>query len=163
MDALPLPRRPPPWWRPHAHRQLLRPRGALLHGRASHRRHRVTRAANAEVPVAEAAVGAVRPLRAQADQVDPRLLLRRRRRTRPLAGRTNRIGNKFRPAAPLGGAVPLSASAHGVSKRSCPRNPPPRRDLRKRLRTSHTSPIPVFLHPAYGAPSAWPRQVPART
>src|SRR6266581_9745374 len=108
MDALPLPPRPQPWWRPRAHRQLLRRRGALpllLHGRASHRRRRVTRAANAEVPVAEAAVGAVRPLRAPADQDDPRrppLLLRHRLRTPPPADRTNRSGNNLDERLPWG-------------------------------------------------------------
>src|SRR2546430_15252626 len=84
---------------------------------------------------AEAAVGAVR---AQAHQDDPRrrppLLLRRRLRTRPPAGRTNRIGNNLDERLP-GGAVPLSAAAQQVSKRSCPRSPPPRPDLQKPPRT----------------------------
>src|SRR2546430_5072540 len=83
---------------------------------------------------AETAVGAVR---VQADQDDPRrrppLLLRRRLRTRPPAGRTNRIGNNSDERLPWGSRSlilypGLNAGAcahHGVSKRSCPRSPPP--------------------------------------
>src|SRR5260370_30315507 len=71
----------------------------------SHRR-RATPAARAQVPAAEAAVGAgppLRALRAQADRDDPRRLLRRRRlRTHLPAAHTNRIGNADKNYSPNG-------------------------------------------------------------
>src|SRR5207302_6731417 len=120
--------------RRRAARILLRQRAI-----ASRRRRRATQAANAEVPVrlAEAAVGAALPLQAQAARDDPRLpLLLHRLRTRPPAGRTNRIARDL-----------FARQQIAIRARSCPRSPRPRRDRRKPPRTSHISPIPAFSHP----------------
>src|ERR1700730_2512455 len=88
---------------------LLRRLGALplrLHAIVSRRRRRATRAVNEELPAAEeAALGAGRPLQAEAARDDRRRrplppLLRRRLRTRPPGGPTKRIGNDRRNGSP---------------------------------------------------------------
>src|SRR5258707_10880422 len=150
MDGLPPPlqHRPPP--RPRALLSLLRrlavrlslPLGATL----SRRRHRVTRAANVAVPVAEAAVGAGQPLRAEAVRVT-RL---RRLHTRPLAEAT-----RIEIAPHWGSHFFLRRSKlryPTVRKKSCPHSRRPRCDRRTYPRTPHTSPIPVFLRLSRSAP-----------
>ena len=160
MDGLRPPRRQQPPSHRRALLQHLRRRAARLHHRlraiASPRRHRVPRAVNEEVPAAEeAALGAALPLRAEAERDDRRLpLLRRRLRTRPPAGHTNRTGSDRRNGSHWG-AVSFCAAANcfvRVRRKSSPRSPRPRRDRRTRPPTSRTSPTPIFSHPAHSAP-----------
>src|SRR5713226_3273066 len=104
MDGLParLRQQLPPLCR--ALLSLLRPLAVRLplplRATLSRRPHRATPAANAAVPVAEAAVGAGQPLRAEAVRVT-RL---RRLHTRPLAEATriNRLCARNRNGSPLG-------------------------------------------------------------
>src|SRR5260370_31809194 len=124
----------------------------------SHRR-RAKPAARAQVPEAEAAVGAgppLRALRAQADRDDPRRLLRRRRlRTHLPADHTNRIGNARKNYSPSGApfSFPRQQIARPpISKKSFPRSPRLSRDLPRHPRKSHTSPILFSPHPAHSAP-----------
>src|SRR5260370_22528430 len=157
MDGLPPPlqQQPPP--RPRALLSLLRRLAVRLslplRATLSRRRHRATPAANAAVPVAEAAVGAGQPLRAEAVLVTrlPRL------HTRPLAGgtRINRLRFRSRNGSPLGGLFCSRGNnlRYGPGKeKSCPRSRRPRCDRRTHPRTSHTSPIPVFLRLSRSAP-----------
>src|SRR2546422_4177451 len=124
MAGLRPPARPQPPSRRALPWLLRRPEALRLHHRAtpSRRPRRAIPAANAEVPAAEAAIGAGLLLRAAATRGGPlrvaaalddphRLLhLRRRLRTHLPAARTNRIGNDRANGSPTGGRFALGGS-----------------------------------------------------